>query len=97
MTNYEFIKSLSEDTLADWLSIKVSWDCAPWTEWFDKKYCQKCDSINTYVPALERETECAYCEINDKCRYFPEVDGTLSDKEIIKLWLASEVAKNENT
>jgi hypothetical protein len=43
------------------------------------------------VLGFDRECEFAWCEINDKCIAFPELGEMPSDKEIIKLWLESEV------
>lgn len=106
MINFEYIKSLSIDELAEWLDKHGKFDTVPWSEWFSNKYCNNCESIKCkYTDAEEtlgfspysyynREIECAYCELEKKCRFFEELDDVPDNKEVIKLWLNEEV-RNE--
>ena len=87
MNNFEYIKSLSVDELAEWLDEHGEFDGAPWSIWFDKTYCSKCDPVMGKYPDSDREIEFAWCELNDKCRF---MDFIPDAKEIIKLWLESE-------
>lgn len=90
MTRFEKLKTKNVDELAHWLSVHCSCDDAPWIEWFDKKYCQNCTAVNVFVPALGREVEHSYCEVNHSCKFFPGSDGAPDFEEIIKMWLEGE-------
>ena len=90
-TQFEQIKSMDINELSEWLSQQSQWDMSPWIEWWDAKYCQNCDPVKAVVPYLNGEHEFSYCEINDKCRFFPEMNEEPDDKKIIKMWLESEV------
>lgn len=74
------------DKLAKWLNENCG-DDADWILWFDKNYCQKCEGISIDGSACG---DYAYCEVNKKCKFFPEMDSAPSCKEIVKLWLESE-------
>lgn len=91
MTVFDNFKSKNIDELAEWLSEHGMYDQAPWWRHWDKNYCNKCESINVYIPSLEKETECAWCEIHNKCKFFQDMSEIPSSKEIIKMWLLSEV------
>lgn len=77
-SNFERLRSMSIDELADWLDKNGQFDTAPWTDWFAKKYCDNCESIEiSDAEAKEKlgfslyewygnETECAYCELADE-------------------------------
>jgi hypothetical protein len=68
---------------------------------FTEKYCSKCESIKCkYADAEEKlgfspfsysgEIECAYCELENKCRFFSELEDAPSNVEMIKMWLIEE-------
>lgn len=88
MTIFEDIKSKNLDELAKWLN-EHGCDDSPWILWFDKNYCKKCDCI-PYDESTPWK-ECAWCEVHDKCRFFPEMDGVPDCLQIVKMWLESEV------
>ena len=105
MTNLEKIKNMDIDILAAWLDEHGMFDHSPWSEWWDKNYCSKCESVEcSYADAEEKlsltpfynETfECAYCELADengitRCRFFPELDGVPDNETVIKMWLEEE-------
>ena len=56
----------------------------------DDNYCSKCESIIAYVKEFNRECECAWCELNGKCKYFQELDNIPDNKQVIKMWLEGE-------
>jgi hypothetical protein len=91
MTVFDNIKSKNIDELATWLDENCEYDGTLWCKWWDEHYCQNCESITAFVPYLNGEYECAYCEANGKCRFFQEMDHVPSGKEIVKMWLESEV------
>ena len=89
MTVYENLLSKSIDELADLIDGYMLDDNEPYILWWDENYCNKCE------PALglydDIEMEFSWCELNNKCRFFPELDYIPNSKQIIKLWLESEV------
>jgi hypothetical protein len=94
MNNFEKLKSMSAEALAEWLNKYVSYNDAPWSDWFDQKYCKKCEDIICKSPDDSRHSVCAYCEIYDNCRFFPEIDDVPNSLETVKMWLESEVEDN---
>ena len=93
MTNFEKIKAMSVDALAEWLErLSKRYDEPDWTCWFDENYCKKCEPVIGRYKDSHREMEFSWCELNDnKCKYFQELDEIPDEKEIIKMWLESEV------
>lgn len=101
MNNFEKLHSMSIDELVKWLDQYGQFDNSPWSVWFNEKYCNNCESIKCrYAEAKERlditpfyngEIECAYCELEKKCRFFPELEDIPDNPEIIKMWLEMEV------
>lgn len=91
MTNKDKLSKMSLEELAEWLDKYGDFDCSPWMTWFDTNYCQKCDPEIVAVPTfINSEAECSYCELNHKCRFFPEIKEEPSNFDIIKMWLALE-------
>lgn len=100
MTQLDKLKDLitnNPDAFAKWLDDHGAFDGSPWMEWFNNTYCNQCDGIEcTYSDYWNVETDvkrtitCSYCELEDKCRFFPEHEGTLDNIDIIKLWLNTE-------
>lgn len=80
MTNFKRLQTMTIDELAEWLDKNGSFDVSPWSEWFGKTYCDKCESIKCrYADAEEKlgftpyifgsyngDLECAYCELADE-------------------------------
>ena len=100
MNNFENLKSLSLESLAMWLYKNCQFEDSPWTNWFDDTFCGKCEPIevayaeywnNDPEPYSTSTVECAYCEHEDKCRYFPDEEEIPDELEIIKLWLRQEM------
>lgn len=91
MTVYENLCSKNIDELAEWLDKYGMFDGSPWLKYWDENYCQKCESVDVYVPELDRELKCAWCEVhNDKCKFFQDMEETPDNKQIIKMWLESK-------
>lgn len=92
MTKFDSIKSKNIDELAEWLDKYAGFDDAPWTTWFDMKYCKDCE------PEIARKENTNYynvasfgwCELHGKCKYFQELEDTPDNKQVIKMWLESE-------
>lgn len=92
MTVFDGFKSKNIDELAEWFDKHSNGDDS-WIRWFDKKYCRNCECIPIDESMPWRE--CAYCEVHNKCRFFPEMEEAPSCKQIAKLWLESE-AEDDN-
>lgn len=89
ITHFEEFKMMDIEKLSEWLDEYGRFDDSPWLEWFNEQYCEKCEPVMAFVPYLDGEHECAYCETTDKCRFFE--DGVPDNKEMIKMWLESEI------
>lgn len=100
MNHFKQLTSLSLEELAKWINNNVQHEGSPWMTWFDKKYCSKCEpeivKKEDFMSKLgfeflyKKEIECSYCEVYNKCRFFPNKKNP-STVEIIELWLKEEV------
>lgn len=90
MNNLEKLQSMSIEDLAKWLDENGKFDTAPWTIWFDRKYCSNCESIMCHYEDSTHEFPCAWCELNDGCKFLPDAKGMPSNLETIKMWLEVE-------
>ena len=84
MRIFDIIKSKNIDGLAEWLDKFKMWDDTPWTLWYNETYCKKCE------PIVKDGMDYGYCELNDNCRYFKDMEEIPNSKQMIKLWLESE-------
>ena len=84
---------MSLDEFSFWLDENGLFDNSPWMNWFDEEYCKKCES-EKIVMGNGKTCPCAYCEIHEHCRFFPDVP-TPVNYDIIKMWLQREVSEGE--
>lgn len=100
MTNFAKFKAATLDELADFLDRFGQFDGSPWMDWFNETYCKKCDSIKCKIESTnigitplypDREIDCAYCELEKKCKFFEDLEEVPNIKTIIKMWLESPV------
>ena len=97
MNKFKKIKSMSINELAEWIDKYGRFDGSPWMNWWDEHYCNKCESIMCHYPDSNLKFPCAWCELHDgKCKFFPEMTEAPNNKEIIKMWLESEVKDEDN-
>ena len=94
MTRFEELKNMGIETLAEWLDDNCVYDGSPWCKYWDEHYCSKCDGVTAYVPDFDAECEFAWCELNGKCRFFQDMNDIPSCKEIVQMWLESEVGES---
>ena len=104
MTNFKYLQSRTLEDFAVWLNNYGQFDGAPWTQWFNDTFCEKCEAIELkyedskqklgITPFYDETLECGYCECNDHCRFFPNIKGIPSNKDVIEMWLKEE-AKND--
>ena len=90
MTIFENLKVKNIDELVDWLYEYCDFDSVIWWKWWDKNYCNKCESEIGRIPEIDRDLELAWCELYDKCKFFQNMDNVPDTKQIIKMWLESE-------
>ena len=90
-SNFAAIKAMNIDQLAEWLNKHLAFDDAPYMVWFDEKYCNNCEPIMCKYPDSSIEFPCAYCELEQTCKFFPEQEDVPDSQKIIKMWLEAEV------
>lgn len=93
MTNFESIKTKNIDELAEWLDKYGNFEYSPWLEYFNNSYCSDCLSETTYSSYFERNIDCCWCELNTKCKFFPNFEEAPNNKQMIKMWLESEAGE----
>lgn len=86
MNVFELLKSKNIEELTEWFD-EIGIDFSPWVSWWDKNYCNKCDAV--YYDG--DRSEYGWCEVNGKCKYFQDMNDIPSNKQIIKMWLESEI------
>ena len=91
MTNYECITLMSVDEMAEWIDKYGMFDNSPWMSWFDCRYCKRCPNVMCHYLDSEYEFHCSYCELEGKCKYFPDLDEVPDNKMIIKMWLETSI------
>lgn len=80
MTHFQKILSMNISGFAQFLS-KISNDETPWNDWFDKTYCQKCDSVT--IAGRWGDMEASPCEVGDCPFGMKDID----EVKIIEMWL----------
>lgn len=92
-SNADMLKAMNVDQLTEWLDKNGMLDNSPWSKWFDSTYCQNCEDIEKEYESNGRYAKMrfAWCEIHNRCKFFPDRDEVPDCKEIVKLWLEAEV------
>lgn len=85
------LKSKTMNEFIDWLDEYCRFEDSPWIQWWNKNYCSKCPAIKSKYEDSDRELNFAWCELHDKCKFFPDMDEAPDSKQIIRMWLESEV------
>ena len=93
MTNIEKLQAMSLDEFSFWLDKNGLFDYSPWMNWFDEEYCKNCE-YEKIAMGNGKTCLCAYCEIHEHCRFFPDVP-TPANYDIIKMWLQREALLEE--
>ena len=100
MTRFEKFQKMNLAEFAQEFNSLIESDCAPWDEEFDKKFCENCESIECEyefgadwfaVHSGTRTVSVSYCELHDKCRFFPDKNSIPTAAEVIEMWLKEEV------
>lgn len=90
MSIFERLQSMPIDDLTTWLNKNVQFDFAPWTLWFDKKYCKHCPHIICKDDDSSGTFPMAWCEVYETCKFFPDFNDIPMNEDVIKMWLESE-------
>lgn len=85
MNRFDSFKSKNIDELVELLDECGVFDEAPWIKWFDENNCKKCET----VPFEDQEW--GWCELNGKCKFYQDINNIPNNKDIIKMWLESEI------
>lgn len=89
MNIYEKIKTMNIEELTEYIYQCRQLDHTPWVNHFNSCYCENCEAIEC---EQDGKTELyAYCELHDSCKFFPDLNYAPELKDMIKLWLESEV------
>lgn len=93
MTVFDSIKNKNIDELAEWLEKYCNdFDSAvPWWKYWDENYCNKCEPITAGTNVFGYPQKYAYCEIGGYCKFFKDIKGIPDSKQVIKMWLESEL------
>ena len=91
MKVFDKFKSKNIDELAAWLDKYCNFEYAPWITWWEDNYCNNCPTEIGKYEDSDREIEFCWCELHDKCKFFPDMDSTPDSKQVIKMWLESEI------
>ena len=84
------IKSMNIDELAEWLDVYGQFENSPWINQFNENYCSKCEPVKGRYEDSDRELDFSWCELHDKCKFFPNMDSAPDTKQMIKMWLESD-------
>ena len=85
------IKSMDVSEFAEWLDKNCMHDNSPWIKWFDSTYCKKCEPEIIRDLDNGKDIKCAYCELCNRCKFFKEMNGVPEIKQMINMWLESEI------
>ena len=93
MINFEKFRTMNIEELSEWLDENGQFDNSPWMSWWDSQYCKNCELIMCHYEDSEYEFPCAWCELNNRCKFFQELDDVPDNRAIIKMWLEKEGAE----
>lgn len=90
MTNLEWLQSLSKEQLIEWLLQHASQE-GPWDEWWSRHFCSRCPTVTGREKSIftGRPLEQAYCEVGEKCCFFPELPDFPDRRIAIDMWLTA--------
>lgn len=93
MTNKEWLQQATEDELIEFFDNLDSFETSPYMSWWDKNYCSNCPAILCRYEDSNRDIPCSFCELENYCTFFPEIDHIPDSKDMLRLWLNQEYHK----
>lgn len=91
MTHFDNFKMMTIEQFAEWLDEYGQFDGAPWIKWFNEQYCDNCKPIMCQYKNSEWEFPCSWCELEHKCKFFPDMNDAPNNRNIIKMWLKANI------
>lgn len=80
LTNFEKLKNLSMEEMAEFLSEQMALEGTVYDQWMVDTFCNNCPDAEGYDGSLV-----SFCEMNEDCPY-----GlcNISDKDLVMRWLS---------
>lgn len=80
LTNFEKLKNLSMEEMAEFLSGQMALEGTVYDQWMVDNFCDNCPDTEDYDGSLV-----SFCEMNQDCPY-----GlcNISDKDLVMRWLS---------
>lgn len=78
------------DEFAEWFDKYCSHDSDPCVDWWNNAYCSNCKPVIGRYPDSSIDMEFSWCELNNKCRFFQDVNEIPDALQMTKLWLKSK-------
>lgn len=80
LTNFEKLKNLSMEEMAEFLSGQMALEGTVYDQWMTDTFCNNCQDTEDYDGSLV-----SICEMNEDCPY-----GlcNISDKDLVMRWLS---------
>ena len=73
-TNGEYIRSMSDEELAEFIKYIAFARETPWSGLFEKKFCKNCPTTHVTFVDSGKEMECTECDFSDgKCPHGDDV------------------------
>ena len=91
MTILELLKTKNIDELISYFMQFNDYIETPWDTWFDHEYCSHCQPEMVHSVEHERKIPVGYCELYGKCKFLQNLGKTPDSRQVIKMWLESEV------
>lgn len=97
LTNYESIRQKSIHEMEEWLHKYGEYEGTPWQKWWKENHCDKCETVTETCVDSGKEYDFCYCDLERKCRFYPEMEEEPSLKQVIRMWLEAEAENRFDT
>ena len=88
MRVFDYLESKNIDELVDWIDKNFIAFSTPWWKWWHTTYCNECEA-EIVLNDNGFKIEYGYCELNNNCKYFQDMECVPDNKQVIKMWLES--------
>ena len=87
LTNFEKLKNLSMEEMAEFLSDQMALEGTVYDQWMIDTFCNNCPDVEGYDGS-----SVSFCEINNDCPYGLYL---LSNKDLVMRWLSWVEGKDD--